>query len=57
LFVLSLVMGCAHLSFEKNSKMICYTHYLLASPENISMHNSTLEYAYNTNISTTPPSH
>jgi hypothetical protein len=44
------------LSFEKKSKMICYPHYLLASPKNIGVHNSTLEYASTTNISTTPPS-
>jgi hypothetical protein len=35
LVVLSFVKGCVHLSFEKNSKMICYPHYLLASPKKI----------------------
>jgi hypothetical protein len=53
---LSLVKGCVHLSFEFFSKMICYPHYLLASPNNISVHNSTPEYASAANISTTPPS-
>jgi hypothetical protein len=35
LVVLSFVKGSVHLSFEKKSKMICYTHYLLASPKKI----------------------
>jgi hypothetical protein len=51
--VLSFVKGCAHLRFEKKSKMICYPHYLLASPKNIGMHNSTPEYMSTANISTT----
>jgi hypothetical protein len=37
LVVLSFVKGCVNLSFEKKSKMICYPHYLLASPKNISV--------------------
>jgi hypothetical protein len=36
--------------------MIWYPHYLLASPKNNGVHNSTLEYASTANISTTPPS-
>jgi hypothetical protein len=56
LFVLSFVKGCVQLSFEKISNMICYPHYLLASPRNIGMHTSTLEYASAANISTTPTS-
>jgi hypothetical protein len=56
LCVLSLVKGCVHLSFEKISKIICYPHYLLASPKNIGVHNSTPEYESTTNISTTHPS-
>jgi hypothetical protein len=36
------------LSFEKISKMICYPHYLLASPKNIGVHTSTPEYASTT---------
>jgi hypothetical protein len=54
--VLSFVKGCVHLSFEIFSKMICYPHYLLASPKHIGVHNSTPEYASTANISTTPPS-
>jgi hypothetical protein len=56
LVVLSFVKGCVHLSFEFFSKMICYPHYLLASPKNIGVHNSTPEYASIANISTTPSS-
>jgi hypothetical protein len=41
------------LSFEKISKMICYPHYLLASPRNIGVHTSTLKYASTIDISTT----
>jgi hypothetical protein len=33
--------------------MICYPHYLLASPRNIGVHTSTLEYASTADISTT----
>jgi hypothetical protein len=33
LVVLSFVKGCVHLSFNFFSKMICYPHYLLASPK------------------------
>jgi hypothetical protein len=44
------------LSFEKISKMICYPHYLLASPRNIVTHTSTPEYASTIDISTTPTS-
>jgi hypothetical protein len=36
--------------------MICYPHYLLASPRNIGVHTSTLEYASTADISTTPTS-
>jgi hypothetical protein len=38
--------------------MICYPekNYLLASPRNIGVHTSTLEYASTADISTTPPS-
>jgi hypothetical protein len=50
--VLSFVKGCVQLNFEKNSKMICYPHYLLASPRNIVVHNSILEYASTASIST-----
>jgi hypothetical protein len=53
LFVLSFVKGYIQLSFEKNSKMICYPYYLLASPRNIGMHTSTLEYVSTADISTT----
>jgi hypothetical protein len=56
LFVLSFVKGCIQLSFEKKSKMIFYPHYLLASPRNIGVHTSTLEYASTIDISTTPTS-
>jgi hypothetical protein len=35
------------------SKMIFYAHYLLASPKNIGVHNSTLEYASTANIYST----
>jgi hypothetical protein len=56
LFVLSFVKGCAQLSFEKKSKIICYPHYLLASARNIGVHTSTLEYVSTTDISTTPTS-
>jgi hypothetical protein len=52
LFVLSFIKGCVHLSFDFFFKMICYPHYLLASPKNICMHNSTPEYAFTANIST-----
>jgi hypothetical protein len=38
---LSFVKGCVQLSFEKNSKIICYPHYLLASPRDIGVHTST----------------
>jgi hypothetical protein len=55
-FLLSFVKGCDHLSFEFFLKIICYPHYLLASPKNIGVHNSTLEYVSTTNISTTPAS-
>jgi hypothetical protein len=44
------------LSFEKNSKMISYPHYLLAFPRNIGVHTSTPEYASTVDISTTPTS-
>jgi hypothetical protein len=44
------------LSFEKKSKMICYPHYLLASPKNISVYTSTSEYASTADIFTTPTS-
>jgi hypothetical protein len=44
LFVLSFVKGCVYLSFEKISIMICYQKNLLASPKNIGVHTSTLEY-------------
>jgi hypothetical protein len=55
LVVMSFVKGCVHLSFEFFSKMICYPHYLLASPQkNIGVHNSTPEYASTANISTSP---
>jgi hypothetical protein len=53
---LSFVKGCVQLSFEFFSKMICYPHYLLASPRNISVHTSTPEYTSPTDISTTPTS-
>jgi hypothetical protein len=33
LVVLRFVKGCVHLSFEIFLKMICYPHYLLASPK------------------------
>jgi hypothetical protein len=36
--------------------MIYYPHYLLASPRNIGVHTSTLEYASTGDISTTPTS-
>jgi hypothetical protein len=36
--------------------MICFPHYLLASPKNIGVHNSTTEYASTTNISISPSS-
>jgi hypothetical protein len=51
--VLSFVKGCVQLSFDFFSKMICYPHYLLASPRNIGAHTSTPEYASTANISTT----
>jgi hypothetical protein len=54
LLVLSFVKGCVQLSFEKNSKMICYPQYLLASPRNLGVHTSTPEYASTADISTTP---
>jgi hypothetical protein len=50
---LSFVNGCAQLSFEKISKMICYPHYLLGSPKNTRVHTSTPEYASTVDISTT----
>jgi hypothetical protein len=56
LVVLSSVKGCVHLSFEFFSKMICYPHYLLASPKNIGVHNSTPKYRPTANIPITPPS-
>jgi hypothetical protein len=56
LIVLSYIKGCVHLSFEFFLKMICYPHYLLASPKNIGVHNSTPKYASTANISTTPTS-
>jgi hypothetical protein len=56
LVVLSFVKGCVHLSFDFFSKMISYPHNLLASPKNIGVHNSTLEYASTANIFTAPPS-
>jgi hypothetical protein len=37
--------------------MICYPHYLLASPKKFGVHNSTLEYVSTANISTTPHLH
>jgi hypothetical protein len=52
--VLSFVKGFVHLSFEFFSKTICYPHYLLASPKNIAVHNSTPEYASTANISISP---
>jgi hypothetical protein len=57
LVVLSFVKDCVHLSFEFFSKMICYRYYLLASPKNIGVHNSTPEYTSTANISTTPLLH
>jgi hypothetical protein len=56
LFVLSFVKRCVQLSFEIFSKMICYPHYLLASPRNIGVHTSALEcvhhrYIHNSHIS------
>jgi hypothetical protein len=56
LVLLSFVKGYVHLSVDFFSKMICYPHYLLASPKNIGVHNSTPKYASTANISTTPPS-
>jgi hypothetical protein len=54
LFVLSFGKGCVQLSFF--SKMICYPHYLLASPRNIGVQTSTSGYASTADISTTPTS-
>jgi hypothetical protein len=56
LFVLSFVKGSVQLGFEFFSKMICYPHYLLASPRNIGVHTSTPEYASTADVSTTPTS-
>jgi hypothetical protein len=57
LVVLSFVKGCVHLSFEFFSKMICYPKFfLLASPKNIGVHNSTPKYASTANIFTICPS-
>jgi hypothetical protein len=54
---LSFVKGCVHLSFEFFSKMICYPKFfLLASPKNIGVHNSTPKYASTANIFTISPS-
>jgi hypothetical protein len=54
LYVLSFVKGCVHLSFKFLLKMITYPKkILLASPKNIGMHTSTLEYVSTANISTT----
>jgi hypothetical protein len=36
---------------KKNLKIICYPHYLLASPRNIGVHTSTMEYASTASIS------
>jgi hypothetical protein len=54
--MLSFVKGCVQLSFDFFSKLICYPQYLLASPRNIGVQTSTLEYASTANISTTATS-
>jgi hypothetical protein len=53
--MLSFVKGCVHCVFWFFSKMICHPIFMLASPNNIGVHNSILEYVSTTDISTTPP--
>jgi hypothetical protein len=56
LFVLCFVKGCVQLCFNFFSKIICYPHYLLASPRNIGVHTFTLKYVSTADISTAPTS-